>query len=148
VLRPGNASAKAGAIGILKRLLARVREAFPQARIRVRLDGGFAGPELLTFLDAQPNVVYVVAMAKNDVLTRLAEPAMRKARALSKATGRTAHVYGEGRYAAGSWQGVQRRVIFKAEVGAARNTIHPVGGRPTRRLARFAPVALPGVLRR
>jgi len=73
---------------------------------------------------------------------------MRKARAASKATGHTEHVYGEGRYAAGSWQGVLRRVIFKAEVGAARNTIHPVGGRPTRRLARFAPVALPGVLRR
>jgi len=121
VLRPGNASAKAGAIGILKRLLARVREAFPQARIRVRLDGGFAGPEILTFLDAQPNVVYVVAMAKNDVLTRLAEPAMRKARAASKATGHTEHVYGEGRYAAGSWQGVQRRVIFKAEVVRLRD---------------------------
>jgi len=116
VLRPGNASAKAGAIGILKRLLERVRRAFPQARIRVRLDGGFAGPTVLDFLDAQPDVDYVVAMAKNDVLLRLAEPAMKQARRLSKASGQTAHVYGEGRYAAQSWQGVKRRVIFKAEV--------------------------------
>jgi len=148
VLRPGNAPAKGGAIGILRRLLARVRQAFPRARIRVRLDGGFAGPEVLTFLDAQPDVAYVVGMAKNAVLIRLAEPAMQEARQLSTASGQTAHVYGEGRYAADSWKGVERRVIFKAEVGAARNTIHPVGGRPTRRLARFAPVALPGVLRR
>ncbi len=116
VLRPGNAPAKAGAIGILARLLARVRQAFPRAHIRVRLDGGFAGPDVLTFLDAQPDVAYVVAMAKNDVLTRLAEPAMRKARRLSKATGQTEHVYGEGCYAAQSWKGVERRVIFKAEV--------------------------------
>jgi hypothetical protein len=116
VLRPGNASAKAGAIAILERLLERVRQAFPKARIRVRLDGGFAGPDVLTFLDAQPDVGYVVAMAKNDVLLRLAESAMRKARKLSKQTGQTAHVYGDSRYAAGSWKGVPRRVIFKAEV--------------------------------
>jgi hypothetical protein len=42
VLRPGNAPGSAGAIGILRRLIGRVREAFPEARIRVRLDGGFA----------------------------------------------------------------------------------------------------------
>jgi Transposase DDE domain group 1 len=116
VLRPGNAPAKAGAIGILKRILERVRQAFPRARIRVRLDGGFAGPTVLNFLDAQPDVEYVVAMAKNDVLLRLAEREMKRARRLSKVSGKTAHVYGEGRYAAGSWKGVERRVIFKAEV--------------------------------
>jgi len=116
VLRPGNASAKIGAIGILRRLLARVREAFPRARIRVRLDGGFAGPEVLTFLEAQPGVAYVVAMAKNDVLLRLAERTMRQARQRSTTSGQTEHLYGEGRYAAQSWKGVLRRVIFKAEV--------------------------------
>ena len=39
VLRPGNASAGVGAIGILSRLLPRLRAAFPRARLRVRLDG-------------------------------------------------------------------------------------------------------------
>jgi hypothetical protein len=116
VLRPGNASAKDGALGILRRLLARLREAFPLACIRVRLDGGFAGPEVLTFLEAQPGVAYVVAMAKNDVLLRIAERAMRQARKQSKTSGQTEHIYGEGRYAAKSWKGTLRRVIFKAEV--------------------------------
>jgi len=39
----------AGAIGILRRLIARVSDAFPKARIRVRLDGGsgFAASEKL-----------------------------------------------------------------------------------------------------
>ena len=46
-LRAGNAPAKQGVAGILKRLLPMLREAFPQARLRVRLDAGFAGPELL-----------------------------------------------------------------------------------------------------
>lgn len=52
VLRPGNAPATRGAIGILWRILQRVWAAFPKARVRVRLDGGFADPFLLNFLDA------------------------------------------------------------------------------------------------
>ena len=115
VLRPGNAPAKAGAVGILRRILERVRRAFPKARLRVRLDGGFADPELLGFLDAQPDIEYVVAMGKNAVLNRLAEPEMKQARKLSEASGKTEHVYGEARYAADSWS-KKRRIIFKAEV--------------------------------
>ena len=114
VLRPGNAPATAGAIGILWRILRKLWRAFPQARIRIRLDGGFADPLVLTFLEAM-GVEYVVAMAKNAVLNRLAEPRMQEARKLSEASGQTEHLYGEGRYAAASW-GAERRVIFKAEV--------------------------------
>ncbi len=114
VLRPGNAVASAGATGILWRLLVRVWRAFPKARVRVRLDGGFADPLLLNFLDAM-GVEYVVAMANNAVLNRWAEPQMEQARQLSQASGKTEHVYGEARYRAGSWSG-ERRVIFKAEV--------------------------------
>ena len=114
VLRGGRAPAKLGAIGILKRVFARLRVAFPKAKLRVRLDGGFAGPEMFDFLEAE-RVEYVIAMAGNSVLDALAEPAMRRARALSAETGQTAHVYTECRYAAKSW-GVKRRVIIKAEV--------------------------------
>ena len=42
VLRPGNAPAMQGALGILKRVFERLIEAFPKARLLVRLDGGFA----------------------------------------------------------------------------------------------------------
>src|SRR5437762_1295650 len=47
VLRPGNAPGSAGAVGILRRLIQRLREAFPKAKIRVRLDGGFRYIEIL-----------------------------------------------------------------------------------------------------
>jgi hypothetical protein len=114
VLRGGRAPAKQGAIGILKRVFARLRATFPRAKLRVRLDGGFAGPEMFDFLEAE-RVEYVVAMAGNSVLDTLAEPAMRRARALSGKSGQTEHVYTECRYAAKSW-GVKRRVIIKAEV--------------------------------
>jgi hypothetical protein len=88
---------------------------FPGARIRVRLDGGFAHPDLLDFLEDDPNLEYVIAMAKNAVLKRKAKPAMRQARKLSRQSGKTEHVYGEANYAARTWP-QQRRIIIKAEV--------------------------------
>jgi hypothetical protein len=115
VLRPGNAPASAGAVGILRRLMGMIRNSFPKARIRVRLDGGFAHPDLLAFLDAEPGVEYVVAMAGNAVLQRKAEEAMQYARVMAGLTEKTEHVYDEVNYAAGSWK-QERRVIIKAEV--------------------------------
>ncbi len=114
VLRPGNVPATRGARGILRRLLGKLRNAFPTATVRVRLDGGFAHPKLFAFLERQ-HVEYVVAMASNPRLEKRARRLMGKARMLSKATGQTAHVYGETRYAARKWTR-QRRVIIKAEV--------------------------------
>jgi predicted secreted protein len=120
VLRPGNATASRGAVGILRRLIARLEQAFPKAKIRVRLDGGFATPEVLDFLDGQPDLEYAVAMASNKVLDRMVEPALRTARRLSKESGETEHVYGEFRYKTEKTWKYKRRIIFKAEV-----TRHP-----------------------
>lgn len=114
VLRPGNVGAAVGAIGILSRLLPRLRAAFPRARLRVRLDGGFAAPAIFAFLERE-GLEYVVAMAKNKVLKRRAARLMGTARRLSRETGETAHLYSECRYAAGTWP-ERRRVIIKAEV--------------------------------
>ncbi|MGA7766396.1 MAG: IS1380 family transposase [Candidatus Sulfotelmatobacter sp.] len=115
VLRPGNVTAAAGAVAILRRLLRMIRHHLPGVQIRVRLDGGFAHPAVLAFLDAQPRLEYVVAMAKNAVLKRVAETGMRRARQLSRRSEKTEHIYGEVRYKAGKWPGL-RRVIIKAEV--------------------------------
>ena len=115
VLRPGKAVAADGTLGLLSRLLPLLRAAFPRARFLVRLDGGFATPEIFDFLDAEPRLDYVVAMAKNAVLQRHAESAMQVARAQSEVGGETAHVYTDTRYAAGTWDH-ERRVVIKAEV--------------------------------
>jgi hypothetical protein len=115
VLRPGNVTAAKGAVGILRRLTQLIRYFFPGVHLRVRLDGGFAHPDLLAFLDAEPNLEYIVAMAKNAVLQRKAKPAMRQTRKLSRHSGETEHVYDEANYAAKTWPR-QRRIILKAEV--------------------------------
>ena len=122
VLRPGNVTAAVGAVGILRRLILLIRHFLPRVRIRVRLDGGFAHPAVLDLLEAEPNLEYVVAMAKNAVLKRKAKRAMRHARKLSRHSGQTEHVYSEAYYAARSWPR-QRRVIIKAEVVCAEGKV-------------------------
>lgn len=114
VLRAGNAPTQLGALPLLKRILQRLQQRCPGVRILVRLDGGYAEPNLFEFLD-EVDVDYLVAMAKNAVLERLVEPWMVAARDLSAAAGATAHLYAEVRYAARTWDR-ERRVILKAEV--------------------------------
>ena len=114
ILRPGNAPATRGVLGLLRRLFAKLRVAFPHARLRVRLDGGFATPALFAFLEAE-GVEYLVAMASNVKLEKRIRRLLGRARVLSKASGQSAQVFGETRYAAKSWHR-KRRVIMKAEV--------------------------------
>ena len=109
--RPGNVPATRGAVGVLCRLLPLLRQAFPRARFLVRLDGGFATPEIFDFLDAEPRLDYVVAMAKNAVLQRHAASTLLEAQAQSEASGQTEHVYTDTRYRAGTWD-----LVIKAEV--------------------------------
>jgi Transposase DDE domain group 1 len=114
LLRPGNAPATRGALGVLRRLVPLLRTAFPTAQVRVRLDGGFACPAVFDYLDDE-QLEYVVAMGKNAVLDRAAAVAMDEARALHALSGATAHVYTETSYQAQTWA-QPRRVIIKAEV--------------------------------
>jgi hypothetical protein len=116
VLRAGNAAGSLGALGILSRLIPRLRKAFPKTLIRVRLDGGFASPEVLEFLDGQSGLQYVVNMASNKVLDRKVEPALVRARRLSQESGKTEHVYGELHYKTAKTWKHKRRIIYKAEV--------------------------------
>jgi hypothetical protein len=114
VLRPGNSPATRGAYGLLRTLVRRLRQAFPGAMLRVRVDGGFAGNDWLVFLETQ-RVEYVVGLASNARLVRRTGRLWGEAYGLSKYSGRTEHVYGETYYAARSWS-QRRRVIIKAEV--------------------------------
>jgi len=115
ILRPGKAAPKVGSVGLLRRLLPRLREAFPEATFRVRLDGGFAAPDLLDYLESEPDVEYVVGFAKNPVLREIAKPLLSTARQRALESGKSEREYGEVRYRTRSWSH-ERRMIIKAEV--------------------------------
>jgi hypothetical protein len=138
LLRPGNADPKRGAFAILRRLLERLIEAFPKARFLLRLDGGFAGPDLLEFLEAA-GVDYVIGFAENPVLRRAAEPALRRARRRARTLGDSARVFTSYRYRARSWTR-KHRIVIKAEV------VH-YPGRELRDNPRFVVTSLGGSAR-
>lgn len=113
VLRPGNSNGANDIITILKRLVPKLRNAFPTATIGVRLDGEFAAPPVFDWLE-QRDLLYHINLPANIVLTRLAEPLMKKVRDDSLKSGKTERRYGEFMYAAQTWCH-PRRVVFKAE---------------------------------
>ena len=115
LLRGGKASATEGAFWVLRQILGRLRKLFPKTRIRVRLDGGFSGPELLDFLDGE-RVEYLIGLAKNSTLSSHSLELAYAAWEGYYENSKTVTLYGETRYAAESWNDNQRRVIIKAEV--------------------------------
>lgn len=115
LLRPGTAHEVQGGLWLIQRMVARLRAAFPRVQLRVRLDAGFSGPELFALLK-ELKVEYVVSLAGNPVLARRSANLVQMAWQLSAITGQSQRCYGETRYAARSWKGEARRVIFKAEV--------------------------------
>jgi len=116
VLRPGNAPGSLGALGVLKRLVPRLRAAFPRAEIYVRMDGAFATPEVFAWLELHA-LHYVVNMARNSVLEAFAEPLLKRVRRMAKQSNAAERELGEARYRALKWDR-PRRAIIKAEVVA------------------------------
>lgn len=114
LLRSGRASGMAGARGFLRNLIGKLRELFPGILIRVRLDAGFAAPEMFEFLEAQ-RVEYVVAIAANSTLLKMAEPHLIQARLAAALESQSARRYAFLNYQAGTWPH-PRCVVLKAEV--------------------------------
>ncbi len=114
LLRSGSAVAKVGCLSLLRRLLPRLRKAFPKAKIRIRLDAGFTGAELYEFFEDE-RLEYVVCMGKNAVLLRFAEPLMAPLREALQAGEGLMPRFGERTYRARSWK-CKRRVIIKADI--------------------------------
>ena len=87
-LRPGTAKDVRGTLPLLRRTVRGLRRAFPRARIVVRMDAGFAAPQLFELLD-ELGVGYVIAIAGNSVLLRQAARHIRAARVLTERFGGT-----------------------------------------------------------
>ena len=122
ILRPGRIDQRLGAVGLLRRILQRLRVAFPSAELRVRMDGGFASSAVFDFLDSQ-QVEYLVAIAPYKRLVAAAAEAMDAANRQSRLTNETARRYGETQYKPAKWSN-ERRVIYKAE--CVRLAGHPM----------------------
>lgn len=112
-LRPSNQDNARHAWGILKLLIRRLRQAWPQVQIVVRADSGFCRWRMLRWCEDH-GVGYVIGLAKNSRLLALAQPLMDQAQTQHEQTQEKQRLFAEGPYAAESWDH-ERRVIVKAE---------------------------------
>jgi len=127
-LRSGKRPTGAENAMILKRVLRRLRQAWPDTHIVLRGDGHFANPELMQFALDDPHTDFIFGLTGNPVLARFAQPvleATRKHHELRCENARRTHgaiphstrTYHEVDYAANSWPQAFR-VVLKAEVMA------------------------------
>jgi hypothetical protein len=112
-LRPSNIDAAKHSRAILKLLVDRLRQAWPGVRIIFRGDSGFCRWRLMRWCDRH-DVGYVIGLARNKVLERMAEPFMQQAKRQYEQTQEKQRIFTEFHYAAGTWDRA-RRVIHKAE---------------------------------
>lgn len=114
VLRPGRCHESRFVVLILRRLLKRLRAAWPHVTIELRADSGFAVPRLYAWCEAN-RLTYTIGMIPNRRLAVVAAPLLTEALAQSKAQGGIkVRLAGETAYQARTWVH-PRRVVYKAE---------------------------------
>jgi len=113
VLRPGNVHASRRVVAIVKRVVAKLRQAFGGVTIVVRADAGFAVPELYDYCEGT-GLKYLIGLITNDRLVACAEPLGEQAQRQFDRTQVKQRLFAETSYQAGSWSH-PRRVIIKAE---------------------------------
>jgi hypothetical protein len=114
ILRAGNTHASRGAVAILRRIVRRLREAWPEARIELRADAGFAVPAVYDYCEKE-GIDYTIGLISNPRLEELAAPLLEQAQRRYEREGHKVRLVGAGSYQADSWE-KKRRVIYKAEV--------------------------------
>ena len=113
-LRPSNSDGARHAWAILKLLVTRLREQWPEVKILLRADSGFCRQRMLNWCD-WAGVEYVIGVARNGRLEAMAEVVLAQAEVLHKQSGQKQRLFADLRYAAKTWAW-ERRVILKAEV--------------------------------
>jgi hypothetical protein len=115
-LRTADGDAARHSRAVLKLLATRLRQAWPNVRLIFRADSGFCRWRLMRWCDSN-GVGYVLGLARNAVLERLAGPWTHAAETCFAMTGEPQRLFGTLAYRAGSWDRA-RRVIVKAEHNA------------------------------
>jgi hypothetical protein len=113
VLRPGNTHASHGALAVLKRLIKKLKKAYPGALILFRADAGFAVPALYRYLERQ-EIRYVIDFITNRRLLAQTATLLLKARRQCQETGEKQRLFTSFNYQAESWTR-PRRIIAKVE---------------------------------
>src|SRR5262245_16866406 len=100
---------------VLKPLLKDPRRARPDTLVIFRGDSHFAYPEVMQWIDEQPELHYVTGLTSNAVLQKLAREVVEQAKRAYVHSGRKVTRFHSMRYQAQTWSR-SRRVVIKVEV--------------------------------
>src|SRR5215510_13102993 len=104
-------------LSVLTRLVKRLRQAWPHTLLIFRGDSHFAYPEVMQWIEEQPDLSYVTGLTSNRVLTELVREIVEQAKRAYERDGGKITRFHSTRYQAGTWSR-SRRVVIKVEVSA------------------------------
>lgn len=113
ILRPGKRPNGKEVTMIFKRLVQRIKQAWPKVEILIRGDSHYASPEIMDYCH-QNNVHFIFGLTPNKKIMAMAATIMETAQSLFHQASKSVKIYSEFRYQAGSWS-KDWRVIVKAE---------------------------------
>ena len=113
-LRPADIDGAAGTVGELQRIVAQIRERWPEVRIVIRGDSGFCREPIMDWCEKH-GVDFLLGLAKNNRLKAEIVAEMQRAITAFEQTGAAARVFKDFAYqTCDSWSR-PRRVVGKAE---------------------------------
>jgi len=113
-LRPADIDGAAGALEVIRRIVARIRACWPDVTIVLRGDSGFCREPLMAWCESN-RVDYLFGLARNARLCRIIGAELYQARLQFEATGLPARLFSEFEYRTQKSWSQARRVVAKAE---------------------------------
>jgi hypothetical protein len=114
LLRPGKTPTGEEIRRVLRRLVHRIRQHWPNTRLTIRGDSHYGRPEVMAWCEAN-GLHYIFGLQGNDVLDRLVDPIADDVRVTrAEAQAEVVRRYTETRYGAKSWK-CNRRVAARIE---------------------------------
>lgn len=113
ILRTGKRPSGKEIVMILKRIVRKIRKAWPRVGIMLRGDSHYAGPEVFDFCDDH-NLFFVLGLTGRAPLKRKVDSLVEKAKKVYYEEGNDVTLFTEFQYQAGSWS-MPQRVICKVE---------------------------------
>ena len=113
-LRPGTFHASHGTDGLLKRILKRLREAFPKTEFIIRGDCGFGVPKMYDFCENEDNCSYIFGISGNSALKSRVKEKLEEVKNAYENTKEPQKTFTTFFYKSATWE-KSRKIIAKIE---------------------------------
>jgi len=120
VLRPGNSHSNRWYVGILRRVIVKIKEQYPDMKITIRADSGFSCPAFYQLAEKY-NLEFTIGQASNERLKKRTERAVRAVELLYASKGIKHQHFISFPYQAGTWEKEQTCICKIESTGKGMN---------------------------